>query len=135
MVLLRNKLLIETQLSKTDDLYNQHTLPRKYFVLDVNVATFINGMAVLKSLEQIYMYAAVGKKPAPIPSCTIECAIILSIATIISLIAVCVLNIANLAASPSNKSGIASAPDNICSYTVLKNCQQTPSVSMAGCPL
>ena len=135
MILLRKEILIETQLSKTEDLYNQLTLSRKYFVLDVVVSTFINGMAVLKSPEQIYMYAAVGKKPAPIPSCTIECAVILSIATIISLIAVHVLNIANLAASPSNKSGIASAPDNICSYTVVKNCQQTLSVSMASCPL
>ena len=135
MILLRKEILIETQLSKTEDLYNQLTLSRKYFDLDVVVSTFINGMAVLKSPEQIYMYAGVGKKPAPIPSCTIECAVILSIATIISLIAVHVLNIANLAASPSNKSGIASAPDNICSYTVVKNCQQTLSVSMASCPL
>ena len=62
-------------------------------------------MAVLKSLEQIYMiymYAAVGKKPGRIPSCTMECAIILPIATI-SLTAVCALNMGNLAASPSNK--------------------------------
>ena len=87
-------------------------------------------MAVLKSLEQIYMYAAMGKKPGPIPSCTMECAIILSIATMISLTTVCVLNMGNLAASPS-----MNAPDNIFSYTVVKNCRQTPPVSMAGCPL
>ena len=67
------------------------------------MSTFINGLAVLKSPEQIYMYAAVGKKPGPIPSCTMECAIILPIATMISLTAVCVLNMGNLAASPSNK--------------------------------
>ena len=91
-------------------------------------------MAVLKSPEQIYMCAAVAKKPGPIPSCTMECAIILPIATMISLTAVCVLNMGNLAASPSNKGGIPSAPD-ICSYTAVKNCQQTPPVSMAGCPL
>ena len=59
-------------------------------------------MAVLKFKEQIYMYAVVGKKPGRIPSCTMECAIILPIATI-SLTAVCVLNMGNLAASPSNK--------------------------------
>ena len=92
-------------------------------------------MAVLKSPEQIYIYAAVGKKPGPIPSCTMECAIILPTATMISLTAVCVLNMGNLAAPLSNKGGIPSAPDNICSYTVVKNCQQTPPVSMAGCPL
>ena len=66
-------------------------------------------MAVLKSPEQIYMYAVVEKKPGPIPSCTMECAIILPIATMISLTAVCVLNMGNLAASPSNKGGIPSA--------------------------
>ena len=91
-------------------------------------------MTALKSPEQIYMYAAVGKKPGPIPSCTMECAIILPIATMISLAAVYALNIGNLAASPSNKGGISSAPDNICSYTVVKNYRQTPPVSMAGCP-
>ena len=86
-------------------------------------------MAVLKSPEQIHMNAVVGKKPGPIPSCTIECAVNLPIATI-SLTAVCVLNMGNLAASPSNKGGIPFAPDNICSYIVVKNCQQTPQVSM-----
>ena len=92
-------------------------------------------MAVIKSPEQIYMYATVGKKPGPIPSCTIDCAIILPIATMISLTVVCVLNMGNLAASPSNKGEIPSVPDNIYSYTVVKNCRQTPPVSMAGCPL
>ena len=66
------------------------------------MSTFINGMAALKPLEQIYIYAVVGKKPDPIPSCTMECTIILPIATI-SLTAVCVLNMGNLAESPSNK--------------------------------
>ena len=99
------------------------------------MSTFINGMAVLKSPEQIYMYAAVGKKPGPIPSCTMECAIILPIATMISLTAACVSNMDNLATSSSNKGGIPSARDNICSYTVVKNCRQISPVSMAGCPL
>ena len=90
MILLWNKLLLEIQLSKTQDFYNQLTLSRKYFILGVAASTFINGMAVLKSPEQIYMYAAVGKKPGPIPSCTMECAIILPIATMISLTAVCI---------------------------------------------
>ena len=61
MILLWNKLLLETQLSKTQDFYNQLTLSRKYFILGVAASTFINDMAVLKSPEQIYMYAAVEK--------------------------------------------------------------------------
>ena len=39
----------------------------KYFVLDVVVSTFINGMAVPKSPEQIYMYAAVEKTLVQLP--------------------------------------------------------------------